>query len=251
VQPNLESLEVSHGDVLYESDSQLMHAYFPTTSIVSLLSETADGTSTEIAAVGNEGLVGITLFMGATAMQHRVVVQSGGQVHRLGAAILTAEFDRGGTLQEVLLRYTRARLTLIAQMAVCNQRHSIDQQLCRWLLVSVDRLASAELAMTHERLANTLGVRREGITDAANKLQAAGLIKCSRGRIAVVDRAGIEAYCCECYGVVRRAFDLLPAARASPLHAEPLSLAVSRDAVSRNHTPLRNGGGPPWFIRAV
>jgi CRP-like cAMP-binding protein len=231
VLPNLEPMELPDGEILCELTSRLMHAYFPTTSIISLQYTTADGASTEIAAVGNEGLVGISLFMGGSAMWNRLVVQRRGQVYRLGAAILTAEFNRGETMQKLLLRYTQARLTLIAQTAVCNRRHSIDQQLCRWLLLSLDRHASEELTMTHERLANTLGVRREGITDAARKLQAAGLIKYSRGRIAVINRAGLESNCCECYGVVRRAFDLLPAARASSPQVAPLP-----SAASKNHT---------------
>lgn len=233
VLPHLEPMELSDGELLCGSDSRLTHAYFPTTSIISLLYATADGASIEIATIGNEGLVGISLFMGGTAMPGRFAVQHRGEVYRLGAAILTTEFSRGATMQKLLLRYTQARLTQIAQTAVCNQRHSIDQQLCRWLLLSLDRRASEELTMTHERLANTLGVRREGITDAARKLQAAGLIKYSRGRIAVIDRAGAEAFCCECYGVVRRAFDLLPAARASAPQVVPLS-----STTLRNHTPL-------------
>ncbi len=211
VQSNLERLELSVGETLCESDARLTHAYFPTTSVISLTYVTSDGTSTEIAAVGNEGLVGIPLFMGGAATPNRAVVQSKGRVYRLRGEILAAEFRRGDAMQHLLLRYTQARLTLIGQTAVCNRRHSIDQQLCRWLLLSLDRLASGELTMTHELLANTLGVRREGITEAALKLQAAGLIKYSRGRITVIDRAGVEAYCCECYGVVRRALDRLPA----------------------------------------
>ena len=227
VQPNLVPLELSSGEVLCEFDSRLTHAYFPTTSIISLLYTTADGASTEIAAIGDEGLVGITLVMGETAMGSRVVVQRGGQVYRLDPAALQAEFSRGGTMQKLLLLYTQARLTLISQIAVCNRRHSIDQQLCRWLLLSLDRYASQELTITHERLANTLGVRREGITDAARKLQAAGLIQYSRGRIAVVDRARTEAFCCECYGVVHRALALLPAACERLAYRAPLSSVTS------------------------
>jgi CRP-like cAMP-binding protein len=229
---HLEPVELSHGEmILWESDSPLTHAYFPTTSIISLLYASADGVSTEIATVGNEGLVGISLFMGGTVARSRWVAQRGGHAYRLGAAILRAEFSRGATMQKLLLQYTQARLTLIGQTAVCNRRHSIDQQLCRWLLLTLDRHAPEVVTMTHERLANTLGVRREGITDAARKLQAAGLIKYNRGRIAVIDRAGVEAFCCECYGVVRRAFDLLPAARASP----PQVMSPS-SAASKNHT---------------
>src|SRR5271166_3360410 len=227
VRPNLVPLELSPGEVLCEFDSRLTHAYFPTTSIISLLYTTADGASTEIAAIGDEGLVGITLVMGDTAMGSRVVVQRGGQVYRLDPAALKAEFSRGGAMQRLLLLYTRARLMLISQIAVCNRRHSIDQQLCRWLLLSLDRYASQELTITHERLANTLGVRREGITEAARKLQAAGLIQCSRGRIAVVDRARTEAFCCECYGVVHRALALLPAACERLSYRAPLSSVTS------------------------
>jgi CRP-like cAMP-binding protein len=212
VRPNLEPMELTRGEILCESDSRLAHAYFPTTSTISLIYMMCDGTSTEIAAVGNEGLVGITLFMGVAATMNRVVVQSGGHAYRLPAQILKAEFKRGDAMQDLLLRYTQARLTLIGQTAACNQRHSIDQQLCRWLLLSLDRVGSDELTITHETLGNTLGVRREGITEAALKLQAAGQIKYSRGRITALDRAGIESSCCECYGVMRRAVDQLTAA---------------------------------------
>ena len=222
VQSNLVPVKLSRGAVLCEFDSRLTHAYFPTTSIISLLYTTADGASTEIAAIGDEGLVGITLVLGGTTMGSRVVVQRGGQAYRLDAATLKAEFSRGGTMQKLLLLYTQARLTVIGQIAVCNRRHSIDQQLCRWLLLSLDRCASQELAITHERLANTLGVRRGGVTDAARKLQDAGLIQYSRGRIAVVDRARAEAFCCECYGIARRALALLPAARARSAYGMPI-----------------------------
>jgi CRP-like cAMP-binding protein len=218
---------LSVGQILCEAGSPRLHAYFPTTSIISLVYVTSDGTSTEIASIGNEGLAGITLIMGTLAAPFRTIVQSRGQAYRLRGEILTAEFSRGGDLQQSLLRYTQARLALIGQLAVCNQRHSIDQQLCRWLLLRLDRLASDELTMTHEALANTLGVRREGITEAALKLQSASLIKYSRGRITVMDRTGIEACCCECYGVVRRALDRLSACdAASPLAAFSLSSVI-------------------------
>ncbi len=240
VQPNLVPIELSSGEVLCEFDSPLKHAYFPTTSIISMLYTTEDGASTEIAAIGDEGLVGITLVLGGTAMGSRVVVQRGGQVYRLDAAALKSEFSRGGTMQKLLLLYTQARLTLISQIAVCNRRHSIDQQLCRWLLLTLDRYASQELTITHERLANTLGVRREGITDAACKLQAAGLIEYSRGRIAVPDRARAEAFCCECYGVVRRALALLPAAGGRRLRqSRGLTGALPATSVETSHAGCR------------
>jgi CRP-like cAMP-binding protein len=214
IEPHLEHIDLALGATLCESDSRLTFAYFPVTSIISLVYVTSDGTSTEIAAVGNEGVVGLRLFMGGWPTSNRALVQNKGGAYRLRSEILAREFARSEVMQHVLLRYTQARLTLIGQTAVCYRRHSIDQQLCRWLLLSLDRLGSDELMMTHELLANTLGVRREGITEAALKLQAAGLIKYGRGRITIVDRPGIEAACCECYGVVRRAFDRLPARSA-------------------------------------
>jgi CRP-like cAMP-binding protein len=171
----------------------------------------ADGASAEIAVVGNEGLVGVALFMGGESTPSRAVVQSEGWAYRLKGQLLKEEFERGGAMQHLLLRYTQALLTQMAQTAVCNRHHSIDQQLCRWLLLSLDRLASDELTMTQELIANMLGVRREGVTEAAGKLQSAGLIHYSRGRITVADRAGLEARCCECYSVVKRESDrLLP-----------------------------------------
>ncbi len=225
VRPYLEPMDLSVGQILCQPGSPRMHAYFPTSSIISLVYVTSDGTSTEIASVGNEGLAGLTLVMGASTTPLRTIVHCRGEAYRLRAEILAAEFNRGADLQQLLLRYTQARFTLIGQLAVCNQRHSIDQQLCRWLLLRLDRLASEELIMTHEALSNTLGVRREGITEAARKLQSAGLIRYSRGRITVVDRAGLEAFCCECYGVVRRAFDRLSA--ASPRKASSLSSVIA------------------------
>jgi CRP-like cAMP-binding protein len=230
VRPNLEPMDLSLGETLCESDSQLTHAYFPTTSTISLMCMMSDGTSTEIAAVGNEGLVGITLFMGRAPTMNRVVVQTEGRAYRLRAEILKSEFSQGDAMQYLLLRYTQARLTLIGQTAACNRRHAIDQQLCRWLLLSLDRVGCDELSMTHELLANTLGVRREGITEAALKLQAAGLIKYSRGRITVVDRRGVEASCCECYGVVRRALARLtvPPAQGAAI----ASVVVTRNPVA-------------------
>jgi CRP-like cAMP-binding protein len=211
VQRNLKLVSMPLGDAVYESGAHLDHVYFPTTSIISLLYVMADGASAEIAVVGNEGLVGVALFMGGESTPSRAVVQSEGWAYRLKGQLLKEEFERGGAMQHLLLRYTQALLTQMAQTAVCNRHHSIDQQLCRWLLLSLDRLASDELTMTQELIANMLGVRREGVTEAAGKLQSAGLIRYSRGRISVLDRAGLEARCCECYAVVKRESDrLLP-----------------------------------------
>jgi CRP-like cAMP-binding protein len=209
--PHLELVELPLGEVLYESGDQLQHVYFPTGSIVSLLYVMADGASAEIAVVGKEGIIGIALFMGGETMPNRAVVQSAGYAYRLRGELLKKEFNRGGELQHLLLRYTQALLTQMSQTAVCNRYHSVDQQLCRWLLLSLDRLASNELTMTQELIANMLGVRREGVTEAAGKLQSAGLIHYSRGRITVIDRPGLEARSCECYQVVKTEFDrLLP-----------------------------------------
>jgi CRP-like cAMP-binding protein len=211
VRPNLKPVLMRLGEAVYESGVQLDHVYFPTTSIVSLLYVMADGDSAEIAVVGNDGLVGVALFMGGQTTPSRAVVQSEGWAYRLKGQLLKEEFTRGGAMQHLLLRYTQALLTQMAQTAVCNRHHSIDQQLCRWLLLSLDRLESDDLTMTQELIANMLGVRREGVTEAAGKLQSAGLIRYSRGRITVLDRTGLEARCCECYGVVRRESDrLLP-----------------------------------------
>jgi CRP-like cAMP-binding protein len=196
---------------VYESGVTLEHAYFPTTTIVSLLYVLADGESAEIAVVGNEGLVGVATFMGGETTPSRAVVQSAGWAYRLPGQVLKQEFARGSAMQYLLLRYTQVLLTQMAQTAVCNRHHSIDQQLCRWLLLSLDRLSGMDLTMTQELIANMLGVRREGVTEAAGKLQGAGLIRYSRGRITVMDRAGLEARCCECYAVVKRESDrLLP-----------------------------------------
>lgn len=209
--PSLEQVPMPLGHVLYESGSELNHVYFPTTSIVSLLYVMLDGASAEIAVVGNEGIIGVALFMGGETMPNRAVVQSAGHAYRLKGYLLKEEFNRSGGLQHLLLRYTQALLTQMAQTAVCNRHHSLDQQLCRWLLLSLDRLPSDELIMTQELIANMLGVRREGVTEAAGNLQKSGLIKYSRGRITVLDRAGLEARVCECYAVVRREFErLLP-----------------------------------------
>ncbi|MCC8986354.1 MAG: Crp/Fnr family transcriptional regulator [Candidatus Contendobacter sp.] len=209
--PYLERIELPLGKALYESGDHLNHVYFPTTAIVSLLSVMENGASAEIAVVGNEGIIGIALFMGGETMANRAVVQSAGYAYRLKGQLLKQEFNRSGALQHLLLRYTLALLTQMAQTAVCNRHHSVDQQLCRWLLLSLDRLPSDTLHMTQELIANMLGVRREGVTEAAGALQKAGLIHYSRGRITVLDRPGLEARVCECYEVVRKEFfRLLP-----------------------------------------
>jgi len=209
--PNLELVPMPLGDALYESGVQMRHVYFPTTAIVSLLYVMADGASAEIAVVGNEGIVGVSLFMGGETTPSRAVVQSAGHAYRLNGLLMKEEFNRSGELQHLLLRYTQALLTQMAQTAVCNRHHSLDQQLCRWLLLSLDRLPANELVMTQELIANMLGVRREGVTEAAGNLQKAGLIAYHRGHITVLDRAGLEARACECYAVVKKEFDrLLP-----------------------------------------
>jgi CRP-like cAMP-binding protein len=207
----LQLLPLKLGEVLYESGSQLRYVYFPTTAIISLLYVMEDGASAEIAVVGNEGILGISLFMGGDTTPSRAIVQSAGQAYRLKAHLLKAECARFGPTMHLLLRYAQALITQIAQTAVCNRHHSVDQQLCRWLLLSLDRLQSNELSMTQELIANMLGVRREGVTEAAGKLQDAGLIHYQRGRIIVLDRIGLEARTCECYQVVKTEFDrLLP-----------------------------------------
>ena len=207
--PNLERVTMPLGHVLYESGSELRHVYFPTTTIVSLLYVMNDGASAEIAVVGYEGVIGVALFMGGETMPNRAVVQSAGHAYRLKGQVLKEEFNRSGGLQHLLLRYTQALLTQMAQTAVCNRHHSLDQQLCRWLLLSLDRLPSNELMMTQELIANMLGVRREGVTEAAGRVQRAGLISYHRGHITVLDRAGLEARACECYAVVKKEFDRL------------------------------------------
>jgi len=209
--PHLELMDMPLGHVLYESGSQLKHVYFPTYSIISLLYVMENGASAEIAVVGNEGMVGVALFMGGETTTNRAIVQSAGYAYRLKSALLRQEFSRSGPFQHLLLRYTQALLTQMAQTAVCNRHHTVDQQLCRWLLLSIDRLPSNNLIMTQELIANMLGVRREGVTEAAGKLQSRGLIKYHRGHITVLDRPGLEKDCCECYDVVKVEFDrLLP-----------------------------------------
>ena len=207
--PHLELVPMPLAEALYESGGRLQYVYFPTTSIISLLYVMIDGASAEIAVVGNEGVLGISLFMGGETTPSRAVVQSAGFGYRLRSQILKDEFHRGGALMHLLLRYTQALITQMAQTAVCNRHHSVEQQLCRWLLLSLDRLPSNELTMTQELIANMLGVRREGVTEAAGHLQRDGLIQYSRGRITVLDRPRLEVRVCECYAVVKKEFDRL------------------------------------------
>lgn len=209
--PQLEPVDLLLGQVLYESGGTLSHVYFPTTAIVSLLYVMENGASAEIAMVGNEGIVGISLFMGGESTTSRAVVQSAGLGFRLKASTIKEEFNRAPVLH-LLLRYTQALITQMAQTAVCNRHHSLDQQLCRWLLLSLDRLEGTELIMTQELIANMLGVRREGVTEGALKLQKIGLIRYARGHISVLDRSGLEELTCECYAVVKKEYErLLPA----------------------------------------
>jgi CRP-like cAMP-binding protein len=207
--PHLEPVPMRLGEALYEPGGRLQHVYFPTTSIVSLLYVMEDGASAEIAVVGNEGILGISLFMGGETTPSRAVVQSAGYGYRLKAPLLKQEFNRAGPVLRLLLRYTQALITQMSQTAVCNRHHSLEQQLCRWLLLSLDRLSTNELTMTQELIANMLGVRREGVTEAAGNLQRAGLIRYSRGRITVLDRQQLEETVCECYAVVKKEFDRL------------------------------------------
>jgi CRP-like cAMP-binding protein len=210
-QPQLERVQMPLGQVIYESGGLLTHAYFPTTAIVSLLYVMENGASAEIAVAGNEGMVGISLFMGGGSTPSRAVVQSAGQGFRVRSQFIKDEFDRAGAVMHLLLRYTQALITQMSQTAVCNRHHSLDQQLCRWLLLSLDRLQGNELVMTQELIANMLGVRREGVTEGALRLQAAGLIRYARGHITMLDRAGLEARTCECYAVVKKEYGrLLP-----------------------------------------
>jgi len=209
LRPHLEAITMPLGLALYESGGLQGHVVFPTDSIVSLLYVLESGASTEIAVTGHEGVVGISLFMGGETTPSRAVVQSAGHGYRVRAAVLKKQFEARGELQHLLLRFTQALITQMTQTAVCNRHHSVDQQLCRWLLLMLDRLGSTELRMTQELIANMLGVRREGVTEAAGKLQAQGLIEYRRGRIAVRDRPGLEARVCECYAVVKREYDRL------------------------------------------
>jgi CRP-like cAMP-binding protein len=216
--PHLQSVELRLGEVLYEPGETLRHVYFPTNCIVSLLYVLMDGASAEIAVAGNEGLVGISLFMGGETTPNRAIVQSAGHSYRLIGHRLKDEFHRNSSLQALFLRYTQALITQMAQTAVCNRHHSVDQQLCRWLLLSVDRLSTNTLQMTQELIANMLGVRREGVTEAAGTLQSLGAIRYSRGRITIVDRPQLERLCCECYAVVKKEEDRLLPYRAPRAH---------------------------------
>ena len=204
--PHLELIPMQLGDLLYDSGGKLQHVYFPTTSIVSLQYLLENGGSSEIAGVGNEGILGISIFMGGDTTPSRAVVQTGGHGYRLKSHILIEEFNRGGPVMRLLLRYTQALLTQMSQTAVCNRHHSLDQQLCRWLLLTLDRLPTNELTMTQELIANMLGVRREGVTEAAGKLQSLGFIQYRRGHITVLNRAGLTSNVCECYDVVKKEF---------------------------------------------
>lgn len=209
--PQLELVDLPLGKVLYESGTPATGVYFPTNAIVSLLYVLENGSSAEIAVVGHEGVVGIAIFMGGGSTSSRAVVQSAGRGYRLRADATREEFNRSAPVMHLMLRYTQALITQMSQTAVCNRHHTLDQQLCRWLLLSLDRLSGNELVMTQELIANMLGVRREGVTEAALKLQAAGLIRYARGHIKVLDRPGLERRTCECYGVVKKEYDrLLP-----------------------------------------
>ncbi|SRR5579875_1229368 len=218
LRPLLEPVEMGLGEVLYESGKQQAHVYFPTDSIVSLVYVMENGASAEVAIAGREGLVGVSLFMGGDTTPSRALVQSAGSAFRIKGSLLRKEFDRGVALRQLLLRYTQALLTQMAQTAVCNRHHTVDQQLCRWLLMSIDRLPFNKLVMTQELIANMLGVRREGVTEAAGKLQAASTIHYHRGRIEVIDRPKLERMACECYEVVRKEY-----ARLLPWTATPKS----------------------------
>ena len=209
IAPHLELVAMPLGHVLYESSGQLAHVYFPTTAIVSMHYVLENGASSEIAGVGNEGVLGVSLFMGGDTTPSRAIVQTAGHGYQLKTRVLMAEFELGGLLQHLLLRYTQALITQISQTAVCNRHHAVEQQLCRWLLLTLDRLPSNELAMTQELIASMLGVRREGITEAAGHLQKAGCIHYRRGHISVLDRSALEVRVCECYAVVKKEHDRL------------------------------------------
>ena len=202
--PHLELVPMALGKVLYEPGGQLQSAYFPTTAVVSLHYVMKSGASAESAGVGNEGVVGVSLFMGGDTTPSSAVVQIAGHAYRLEARLLKEEFNRAGLMQHLLLRYTQALLTQMSQTAACNRHHAVEQQLCRWLLLTIDRVPSQEVIVTQELVASMLGVRREGITEAAGRLQRAGFISYRRGHIAVLDRSGLEARACECYAVVRK-----------------------------------------------
>jgi len=238
--PHLEPVELLLGDVLYESGGLLQHVYFPTTAILSLHYVMENGSSSEIAGVGNEGVLGISLFMGGNTTPSRAVVQTGGAGYRLSAQLMLQEFKRAGPMQQLMLRYTQALITQMSQTAACNRHHSLVQQLCRWLLLTLDRMPTNELIMTQELVASMLGVRREGVTEAAGKLQQAGVISYRRGHITVLDRAGLESQVCECYAVVKEEFArLLPeVSRRQDIFLQPHD--TQRGAVVR--TNERAGG---------
>jgi CRP-like cAMP-binding protein len=225
--PLLHRVALQPGQVLYESGSTISHAYFPNTTLVSTLYEFEDGTSAETATIGNEGMVGIAVFMGGDSRLGRAVVLTAGHAFRLGAQALKDEFERNGPLMHLLLHYTQALITQTAQTAVCNRHHSLDQRLCRWLLLSLDRLQGDDIAITQEMIAHILGVRRESVTETASKLQKLGLIQYGRGHIAVLDRRGLEQRACECYSVVRKEYDrLLPYRRATKAAAQQRATRV-------------------------
>jgi CRP-like cAMP-binding protein len=235
---HLNPVYLPFGKVLYEPGVQLDEVYFPTTAIISLQYEFADATCAETAVVGNEGILGIALFMGGDTTSWRTVVDTAGNAYRLKALMLKEEFSRDGAMRAMLLRYTQSLITQIAQTAVCNRHHSVDQQMCRWLLGRLDRLESNELLVTHELISDRLGVRRESVTDAAANLQQAGLIRCRRGHISVLDRAGLERRCCECYAVVKQETD-----RLLHIPARSHDIAAPRSGVSRRAYPLVESPG--------
>lgn len=235
--PHLEAVVMPLGESIYEPGGQLQYVYFPTTAIISLLYVLESGSSAEIASVGNEGVLGISLFMGGNTTPSSAVVQTAGRGYRLAGKVLREEFNRAGLMQRLLLRYTQALLTHMCQTAACNRHHSIDQQLCRWLLLTLDRLPSNELVMTQELVASALGVRRESVTEAAGKLQRAGVVSYRRGHISILDRAGLETGACECYAVVKKEIQRL----LSDVRYRQNETAVSVQAVTlRSRTRNRN-----------
>ena len=238
---HLQPVALALGEPVFESGSELSHLYFPTSGIVSLLNTMEDGATGEIAVVGNEGVVGIALFMGGETSPSRAIVQTAASAYRVEASVLRNEFSRGGALQRLLLRFTQALIAQMSQTAVCNRHHSINQQLCRWLLMSLDRLSDHKVLMTQELIGNMLGVRREGVTDAARTLQEKGLIRYSRGRIEVLDRAALEKCACECYQVVKTEYDrLLGSAPPPPAGRKELSASDCR--YSGPSVPVRDAG---------
>ena len=238
--PHLEPVEMRLGDVLYESGGLLQHVYFPTTAILSLHYVMENGSSSEIAGVGNEGMLGISLFMGGNTTPSRAVVQTGGQGYRLKAQLMAQEFKRAEAMQHLLLRYTQALITQMSQTAACNRHHSLVQQLCRWLLLTLDRMPTNELVMTQELVASMLGVRREGVTEAAGKLQEEGVIRYRRGHITVLDRAGLESQVCECYAVVKKEFARLLPDAALQRQDTAQARTAQRDVPAR--APYQAGG---------